>query len=518
MKTSILFFLCMPLVALSHTTSNSYLKKKLIKLNQNWEYVNLGALDNDYNYTNEVDLIKLHLSLVEVELRKNTPSNLSAIQKQNRIKCLDILHKYWNNGIFPKNTFHRQRTPYFIDIYGTYCAVGYLIKETGFDKVAQKIHQENNYGYIKDLKIVYKEIDTWASEYGFTTDELAWIQPSYNNNYYPYTCIANVPTNQVLIVNEGCDSSLATLGSIVLPSIHPVTALPIVGALIYMPFPPFTGVVNCNQLVAGCYDFMLFDSANNLSTYTYCVGFDSTLYASVVNENELCYGSCNGTIIIDTILNQGVGPFMYNLVSNSTNLNQLNGNFTNLCSDVYNLSISNSWGCSFDTIISLTSPAPLTSQASIVQNDNGTNNGIVKILVTGGAAPYVYDWNNGSNIDSISGLASGWYTCLVTDKNGCTLLDSIYVPLQYPQGLTTVQKNDISISPNPSNGIYTIDFGQPINKVKVKLFDLLGKTILTKEYQNIANIQLDLKAYPNGIYLLEMSMDKSVLSYKLFKE
>ncbi|HAD34005.1 MAG TPA: hypothetical protein DCF44_05840 [Chitinophagaceae bacterium] len=150
MKNIILIYIFTPLYALSYSASNSNSKKRFIELNQNWEQVNISALDKGYSYTNEVDFIKLHLSLVEDELRRTTPNNLSAHQKQNRIKCLDILNKYWNNGVFPKNTFHKERTPYFIDIYGTYCAVGYLIGETGFDEVAQKIHQENNYGYIKD--------------------------------------------------------------------------------------------------------------------------------------------------------------------------------------------------------------------------------------------------------------------------------------------------------------------------------------------------------------------------------
>ena len=508
----------MPLYALNISAKNSKLKKQLIELNQNWEHFNLVALDNDYNYTNEVDLIKLHLSLVEDELRRNTPSNLSAIQKQNRITCLDILNKYWNNGVFPKNTFHSARTPYFIDIYGTYCAVGYLIKETGFDDIAQKIHKENNYGYIKDLKKEYKEIDTWAYEYGFTTDELAWIQPSYNIYYYPYMCIANTPTNQAVIINEGCDSTLATLGGIILPSIHPITTFPVTSALIYMPFPPPNGVVNCNQLVAGCYTIILMDSSNSATSQTYCVGFDSTLYASVLKENELCFGGCNGSLFIDTIFNQGVGPFMYNLSSSTSNTFQLNGNFTNLCSDIYQLMVSNFQGCSFDTVLAIASPPQLVSQSVIFQSDNGTNNGIVKIVVTGGVPPYNYAWSNGSHNDSISGLASGWYTCLVTDLNGCTKLDSVYLPLQYPQNITTIQKQNISVSPNPSNGVYTVELYEQKSTLKVKLFDLIGKTIWSNEYQNASKIQLNLNDYPNGVYLLELEMDKSVLNYKLIKK
>jgi hypothetical protein len=76
----------------------------------------------------------------------------------------------------------------------------------------------------------------------------------------------------------------------------------------------------------------------------------------------------------------------------------------------------------------------------------------------------------------------------------------------------------IKISPNPSNGLYSVDFFEQKSKVKVKLFDLLGKTLWFNEYENISKIQLNLNDYPNGLYLLELDMDKSVLNYKLIKK
>ncbi|MFD2524179.1 SprB repeat-containing protein, partial [Flavihumibacter stibioxidans] len=46
--------------------------------------------------------------------------------------------------------------------------------------------------------------------------------------------------------------------------------------------------------------------------------------------------------------------------------------------------------------------------------------GAVEINVTGGTAPYTYNWNNGATTKDLSNLATGTYTVTVTDANGCT--------------------------------------------------------------------------------------------------
>jgi hypothetical protein len=127
---------------------------------------------------NDVSLIRTHLSLVEHALREVYTGNLTAIQKHNRAFCLDMLHNYWVKGIFPKNLHHPMRTPYFIDAFGTACAVGQLIIETGHRDLAVKIATENNNAFIEDMQ--YPEVFSWANENGFTLSELEWIQPTYS--------------------------------------------------------------------------------------------------------------------------------------------------------------------------------------------------------------------------------------------------------------------------------------------------------------------------------------------------
>ncbi|MBC8048167.1 MAG: hypothetical protein H7Y00_15315 [Fimbriimonadaceae bacterium] len=128
-------------------------------------------------FLSDIDHIQYHLLNVENILRKDSPKGISAEILKNRLLLLDELHNYALNKIFPTNLYHSYRQPYFIDDYGVYCAVGYLISVSGHDELARQIRNQNNYDYIQNIK--NELLQSWVRKYGFSVDELAWIQPTY---------------------------------------------------------------------------------------------------------------------------------------------------------------------------------------------------------------------------------------------------------------------------------------------------------------------------------------------------
>jgi hypothetical protein len=48
---------------------------------------------------------------------------------------------------------------------------------SGHAALAERIHQEMNLAYIHSIAL--PEVAVWAKDHGFTIDELAWIQPTY---------------------------------------------------------------------------------------------------------------------------------------------------------------------------------------------------------------------------------------------------------------------------------------------------------------------------------------------------
>lgn len=175
----VFLFICSPVVATAgdfHTT----LRDQLQALNSFWKGKTMDAAEAAGRTSmSEVELIQLHLCMVERELRNTSSSHLSSSQRAKRLQSLDVLHAYAARGLFPKNLYHKDRTPYFIDKSGTACAVGQLIIASGNEGLAKRISSENNNGYIFDLVEKYPEIKAWAHEYGFALEELAWIQPCY---------------------------------------------------------------------------------------------------------------------------------------------------------------------------------------------------------------------------------------------------------------------------------------------------------------------------------------------------
>lgn len=153
--------------------------EKLCEVNKCWtEQPDVNQLAYpEYDNRSEREWIRTHLSLVEQTLRARSTSHLSAQQQANRFNALAHLNQYWHEGNFPVNDQYNYRTPIFIDKYDNFCAVGYLVKATGYEQVSRKIAAQTNLAYVREMN--FPELFAWANEYGFTIDELAWIQPGY---------------------------------------------------------------------------------------------------------------------------------------------------------------------------------------------------------------------------------------------------------------------------------------------------------------------------------------------------
>lgn len=183
-----LFFFYMTTLSFAYPVipqSTTSLYQHLLAINGEWATQGLETtidLKQNYSFSSHKHRIQTHLKLVEQHLRQKKVSHLSIKQQQNRITQLDVLRQYWQRGLFPKNTFHSQATPYFVDIYETACAVGYLVLESGEKDLVQQIQQKNNYAYIRDMP--YDALHVWADNNGFSIDELAWIQPIYSSNSF----------------------------------------------------------------------------------------------------------------------------------------------------------------------------------------------------------------------------------------------------------------------------------------------------------------------------------------------
>lgn len=122
--------------------------------------------------------IQQHLSQVEQRLRAAPVAALTPSAQLARARSLDELHRYWQAGVFPRNSRHpEQRRPYFIDDEGRACAVGALIQRSGHQALARRIDETFHNDYVPDMNDA--ELLAWAGAHGFSVAELALIQPEY---------------------------------------------------------------------------------------------------------------------------------------------------------------------------------------------------------------------------------------------------------------------------------------------------------------------------------------------------
>lgn len=156
-----------------------------------------------------------------------------------------------------------------------------------------------------------------------------------------------------------------------------------------------------------------------------CAGFTGVLGGF---NNVTCNGGNNGLAFVN--ISGGTSP--YSILWTDPML-QTNDTAFNLSAGVYQAIVSDANLCYDMVNVAITEPSFL--YATITQNNvtlvNG-NDGSATANPFGGTPTYNYAWqdSSGNNIGSsatINSLTAGWYYFSITDGNGCTFNDSVYI-------------------------------------------------------------------------------------------
>lgn len=154
---------------------------------------------------------------------------------------------------------------------------------------------------------------------------------------------------------------------------------------------------------------------------------------------------------------------------------------------------------------------------TVVPSTNGQN-GEATVNVGLGNPPYTYLWSTNDTTKTITGLAVGAYTVTVTDALGCTDELTINVgttAAQDIEGLTSLK-----LQPNPTSGFAWLraSFDRPVD-INVEILDLLGRRIweTNASYTTDLSEQLDLNNFPDGLYLIRLTVDGQTATRKLVK-
>jgi gliding motility-associated-like protein len=189
----------------------------------------------------------------------------------------------------------------------------------------------------------------------------------------------------------------------------------------------FSATTNYTGLAAGTYPIIVQDA--NGCTFTSSVIINNSpgpTALAVANTSSTC-GNSNGTVTIGAVTG-GTPAYTYNF--NSLGFAGTT-NFTGLAAGTYSVIVKDANGCTFTTSVIVTNtPGPTALAVASTPTACGGLTGTVTIgAVTGGVAAYTYNFNSlgFSPTTSFTGLASGSYTVIVKDANGCTFTTSVIV-------------------------------------------------------------------------------------------
>ncbi len=145
-----------------------------------------------------------------------------------------------------------------------------------------------------------------------------------------------------------------------------------------------------------------------------------------------CPGGSNGTVTATS--NATDYPIEYawsNGTTNTVNSPVTSNTITGLAAGTYVVTVTSAGGCV--NVANITLSSPTATAVSLTSSNfsgfgvscNGGSNGTVGTTVTGGAAPYTYNWSStpsgfASTAANVVGLTARTYNVTVTDANGCT--------------------------------------------------------------------------------------------------
>ncbi len=205
-----------------------------------------------------------------------------------------------------------------------------------------------------------------------------------------------------------------------------------------------------SNLTAGTYTVTVTDNNGCTATNSVAITQPNVLNAVITPTHILCNAGNSGSATVTA--SGGTTPYNYNWSNGSHT-----ATISNLTAGTYSVTVTDANGCTATATTLLTEPTMLTTVINPPTNVIcfNSSNGSATVVPTGGTSPYSYNWSNGNTTATASGLISGTYTVTVTDNNGCTSTNSVFIN-QPPQLITTISSIINILCNGGTNGSATV--------------------------------------------------------------
>jgi len=158
----------------------------------------------------------------------------------------------------------------------------------------------------------------------------------------------------------------------------------------------------------------------------------------------------------------------------------------------------------------------LISDIEITNETGNQANGSIDITVAGGTPPYIYSWSNGATVEDPADLPADNYQVTITDSNGCVFTFTEFVVDDLVNTNNTIGESIVSVYPNPASDMVYVDFKEAqINSLSLVLMNELGIVLKQQQFSNTTGEEIDLIAFPKGIYFLQIKTDSFTIIKKI---
>jgi hypothetical protein len=175
-------------------------------------------------------------------------------------------------------------------------------------------------------------------------------------------------------------------------------------------------------LIAGTYTCTVTDSHGCTRSASVTITQPPQLFVTASHTNVSCFGGNNGTATVSA--GGGTPSYTYSWAPSGGNgpvaLNLPAGTYTCFIRDANN--------CGISTVVTITQPSTVVTLSFTSTPACFGNGGTATVNPSGGTWPYTYSWVPGGQTNQIAtNLATGNYSCVVTDANGCTRSGFVFV-------------------------------------------------------------------------------------------
>ncbi|MGC9331445.1 MAG: gliding motility-associated C-terminal domain-containing protein [Bacteroidales bacterium] len=227
-------------------------------------------------------------------------------------------------------------------------------------------------------------------------------------------------------------------------------------------------------LVEGNYSLTVTDDNGCTVTETCTIYMpDSPVQVYVSASNVSCPGGADGSASATAM--GGTPPYHYiwyeggGAIANGENL-------TGLPAGDYSVEARDDNDCSDVTSFVLTQPPSIVIETAVQQAScREYDDGEAAISVSGGTAPYSYEWSNGDTVPAIQELLSGNYYVTVTDFNECVEMTNVYVP-ENPRLCLRIPN---AFTPNGDgvNDTWVIEYINEYPRARVSVYNRWGQKL-----------------------------------------